>query len=122
MKNYTDLDIYKKSLELFYVIHPETLKLPKYEMYELGSQTRRAADSVVTNIVEGYGRNRYKAEFVRFLVFSWASCLETINHLNKINHLYPKIIENLEEYIENYKILSAQIYNFIKYVEQNWKT
>lgn len=107
---------------MFYVIHPETLKLPKYEMYELGSQTRRAADSVVTNIVEGYGRNRYKAEFVRFLVFSWASCLETINHLNKINHLYPKIIENIEEYIENYKILSAQIYNFIKYVEQNWKT
>ena len=122
MKNYTDLEIYKTSLELFYKIHPETLKLPKHEMYELGSQTRRAADSVVTNIVEGYGRNRYKAEFVRFLVFSWASCLETINHLNKINHLYPKIIENLEEYIENYKILSAQIYNFIKYVEQNWKT
>lgn len=122
MKNYTDLEIYKTSLELFYKIHPETLKLPKHEMYELGSQTRRAADSVVTNIVEGYGRNRYKAEFVRFLVFSWASCLETINHLNKINHLYPKIIENLEEYIENYKILSAQIYNFINYVEQNWKT
>lgn len=122
MKNYTDLEIYKTSLELFYKIHPETLKLPKHEMYELGSQTRRAADSVVTNIVEGYGRNRYKAEFVRFLVFSWASCLETINHLNKINHLYPKIIENIEEYIENYKILSAQIYNFIKYVEQNWKT
>ena len=122
MKNYTDLEIYKISLELFYKIHPETLKLPKHEMYELGSQTRRAADSVVTNIVEGYGRNRYKAEFVRFLVFSWASCLETINHLNKINHLYPKIIENIEEYIENYKILSAQIYNFIKYVEQNWKT
>jgi len=32
----------------------------------LGSQIRRSADSVVSNIVEGYGRRMYKAEYVRF--------------------------------------------------------
>jgi four helix bundle protein len=47
-------------------------------MYELGSQLKRSSDSVVSNIVEGYGRRRYKADFIRFLVFSYASCLETI--------------------------------------------
>ncbi len=56
MSSYRDLDIYKISLELFYIVHPSSLKLPKYEMYELGSQLRRSSDSVVTNIVEGYGR------------------------------------------------------------------
>ena len=63
MSSYRDLDIYKISLELFYIVHPSSLKLPKYEMYELGSQIRRSSDSVVTNIVEGYGRKKYKADF-----------------------------------------------------------
>jgi four helix bundle protein len=31
--------------------------------------------------VEGYGRRRYKQEFIRFLVFAHASCGETIDHL-----------------------------------------
>lgn len=122
MSSYRDLDIYKIGLKLFYIVHPASLKLPKYEMYELGSQLRRSSDSLVTNIVEGYGRKAYKAEFIRFLTFSWSSCLETVNHLEKINHLYKNIIPNNEELIVRYKELSSKIFNFIKYVEQNWKT
>ena len=77
-KSYKDLDIYTISLDLFLKVHPKTLQLPKYELYELGSQLRRSSDSVVSNIVEGYGRRRNKAGFIRFLVFSHSSCLETI--------------------------------------------
>jgi four helix bundle protein len=83
-KSYKDLDIYNLGMDLFLALHPKTLKLPKHELYELGSQLRRSSDSVVSNIVEGYGRRRYKAEFIRFLVFSHASCLETINHISKV--------------------------------------
>ena len=122
MSSYQDLDIYKISLELFYEIHAASLLLPKYEMYELGSQIRRSADSVNSNIVEGYGRNRYKAEFIRFLVFSHSSCLETKGHLIKINNLYKDLIPNIEGYITDYDNLGAKIFNFIKYVESNWKT
>lgn len=61
MNSYKDLDIYKISLNLFYEVHPATLLLQKYELYELGSQLRRSSDSVVSNIVEGYGRKRFKA-------------------------------------------------------------
>jgi four helix bundle protein len=122
MSSYKDLDIYNMSLELFYQVHAASLKLPKYELYELGSQLRRSSDSVVTNIVEGYGRKAYKAEFVRFLTFSWSSCLETVNHLEKIDYLYNNIIDDLKNLIERYKELSAKIFSFIKYVEQNWKT
>ncbi len=73
MNSYKDLDIYKIALTLFYEVHPSSLLLPKHELYELGSQLRRSSDSVVSNIVEGYGRKRYKAEFIRFLVFSHSS-------------------------------------------------
>ncbi|MFC4739501.1 four helix bundle protein [Flavobacterium ponti] len=71
MKSYKDLEVYSLSLELFYKCHSMSLKLPKHELYELGSQLRRSADSVTTNIVEGYGRKRYKANFIKFLTYSW---------------------------------------------------
>ncbi len=122
MSSYQDLDIYKISLNLFYQVHPASLLLPKYEMYELGSQIRRSSDSVNSNIVEGYGRNRYKADFIKFLVYSHSSCLETKGHLIKLNHLYKNLIPNIENYIVDYDNLGAKIFNFIKYVEGNWKT
>lgn len=122
MSSYQDLDIYKISLALFYEVHPASLLLPKYEMYELGSQIRRSSDSVNSNIVEGYVRNRYKADFIRFLVFSHSSCLETKGYLIKIKHLYKDLIPDIDRYITDYDNLGAKIFNFIKYVESNWKT
>jgi four helix bundle protein len=122
MSSYKDLDIYKIGLELFYTIHPISLQLPKHELYELGSQLRRSSESIVSNIVEGYGRKRYKADFIKFLTYSYSSCLETMNHIEKINYLYPNKIQNDKEIIENYDKLGAKIFSFIKYVEQQWKT
>ena len=57
-KSHKDLEIYNDALNLFFETHKTSLKLPKYELYELGSQIRRSADSMVSNIVEGYGRGK----------------------------------------------------------------
>ena len=120
-KSYKDLDIYTISMDLFLKVHPKTLKLPKYELYELGSQLRRSSDSVVSNIVEGYGRRKYKADFIRFLVFSHGSCLETINHIYKITVLYPDLTADFEPFVLAYENLGGKIFNFMSYVEKNWK-
>ena len=120
-KSYKDLDIYSISMDLFVALHPKTLKLPKYELYELGSQLRRSSDSVVSNIVEGYGRRKYKADFIRFLVFSHASCLETINHIYKISVLYPDLKMEFDPIIQMYENLGGKIYNFMAYVEKKCK-
>ena len=120
MKNYKDLEIYKKGLSLFFETHKMSLLLPKYELYELGSQLRRSSDSVITNIVEGYGRKRYQADFIKFLVYSHSSNLETINHLEKIAILYPEPLAVVSKLITEYDTLGAQIYKFLLYVEKNW--
>ena len=120
-KSYKDLDIYTISLDLFLKVHPKTLQLPKYELYELGSQLRRSSDSVVSNIVEGYGRRRYKADFIRFLVFSHSSCLETIGHLYRITVLYPNLKVEFDPFIQIYENLGGKIFNFMSFVEKNWK-
>ncbi len=82
MKNYKDLEIYITSFELAITVHQLSLSLPKFELYEEGSQLRRSSKSITANIVEGYGRKKYKADFVKFLIYSHSSCDETILHLN----------------------------------------
>lgn len=120
-KSYLDLDIYKISLELFLRVHKFSLRLPKYELYELGSQLRRSADSINSNIVEGYGRKRYKNDFLKFLTYSQASNYETLVHLEKIKALYPNFEKEVHEIQIQYDQLGARINKFTIYVLNSWK-
>ncbi|MCR9183719.1 MAG: four helix bundle protein [Flavobacteriaceae bacterium] len=119
MGTYKDLEIYSLSLELFFKVHPLTLKLPKYELYELGSQLRRSSHSVVSNIVEGYGRRRYKKEYVKFLIYEHSSNDETLNHLEKLAVLYPDLISEFLDLKEKYNDLGKKINRFIRFVENS---
>jgi four helix bundle protein len=83
--NYRNLDVWKLARELVIAIHETTLtKLPKFEMFEEGSQIRRSIKSVGSNIVEGYGRRRYKQEFIRYIDYALASCDGTSDHLDTL--------------------------------------
>ena len=84
-KSYKDLEIYQLGKKLAVKVHKMTLtELPKFELYEEGSQIRRSSKSIVSNIVEGFGRKRYKNEFVQFLTYALASCDETKAHLEML--------------------------------------
>lgn len=76
--------------------------------------------SVKDQIVEGYGRKRYKADFIRFLTISHASCDESTSQIDTLTKLYPDLNE-FPRFLEEYEDLGKQIYSFIKYVENNWK-
>lgn len=121
MKSYRDLDIYKRAYTLAIDVHKMSMKLPKYELYEQGSQIRRSSKSIKDNIAEGYGRKRYKAEFIRFLTFSHASCDETISQLSMISDIHFET-KPLTKLIEEYDQLGAMINKFLQYVEAEWKT
>lgn len=122
VKSYTDLDIYKVSLQLFFETHKLSQKLPKFELYELGSQIRRSSESIVTNIVEGYGRRHYKQEFIKFLIYSEGSNTETRCHFEKIKILYPELLSEADQLIIKYEQLGRMIFRFKQYVQKNWKT
>jgi four helix bundle protein len=117
-QSYRDLDVYKKAHKLAVEIHTMSLSLPKFEMYEEGSQIRRSSKSVSNNIVEGFGRRRYKQEFIRFLTYSLGSCDETLEHLvilNETNSLKDKV--QFDYFNEEYNHLGKMLTNFIKSVE-----
>ena len=121
MKSYKDLEIYIISYSLGLKVHAVTLRLPQYELYEEGGQARRSSKGVTSCIVEGYGRKRYKADLIKFLVYAHASCDETILHLNFLRDTHPEISEKCKELIDSYEELGGKINRFIQYVEKEWK-
>jgi four helix bundle protein len=119
--SYRELEIFKIAHKLVIDIHDTSLnKLPRFEMYEEGSQIRRLSKSVKSNIVEGYGRRRSKQEFIRFLTYAIASNDETNDHL--VNLFETKSLTNSElylEYAERLDKLGKKLNLFLQAVEKN---
>ena len=72
--SYKKLQIWQLARGLVIDIHKMTLqKLPKFEMYEEGRQIRKSIKTVKATIVEGYGRRKYKQDFIKFLIYALSS-------------------------------------------------
>ncbi len=112
-QSYKDLEVYSLSKELAVKVHKMTLKdLLKFEMYEEGSQIRRSSKSIVSNIVEGFRRRRYKNDFTRFLTYAIASCDETKVHLEMLYETESLEKDIFERFFHRYEELGAKLYNF----------
>jgi len=122
--SYRNLDVWQLAKEMTTEIHRMTMQsLPRHEMYEVGSQIRRSAKSVRSNIVEGYGRRRYKQDFIRFLTYSLSSSDETRDHLEVLHETgsltdeqaYTELAKGLDE-------LGKKLNNFIASVERGHRS
>ena len=121
--SYKKLRIYLLADDLVIRIHKMSLGLPAFEKYETGAQIRRSIKSVKSNIVEGYGRRRYKKEFIRFIVFSQASNDETIDHLETLYKTSSLTNEDLYKNLRNDLIkLGKEINCFIVALEKRHNT
>jgi len=112
-KSYRDLEIFILARELAIKVHKMTLEdLPKFEMYEQGSQIRRSSKSIVSCIVEGFGRRRYKNDFVLYLTYALSSCDETKVHLEMLRESGSLNRTTATALLEKYEELGAKLYNF----------
>jgi four helix bundle protein len=116
--NYKDLEIYQIAHKLAVEIHRMSLTLPSFEVYEEASQIRRSSKGVASCIVEGYGRRRYKNDFIRFLVFAQASIDETREHLDLLYETGSLKDEKGYRYFNTaYDELGRKTHSFTKAVE-----
>ena len=116
--NYKDLEIWKLLRELVIDIHKMTLGLPRIEAFEEGQQVRSSIKSVKSTIVEGYGRRRYKSDFIKFLVYAHASNDETIDHLETLFETGSLTDETLYKTLkEKLDLLGRKLNKFITAVE-----
>jgi len=75
IRNFKDLKIWQKSMELAKVIYQATDSFPAKETYGIISQMRRSAVSIPSNIAEGFMR-RHNKEYKQFLHITLGSCAE----------------------------------------------
>ena len=120
MSGYKDLEIYQEAYRLSIIVHRASLKLPKFELFEQGSQIRRSSKRVKDTIAEGYGRRRYKLEYIKYLTYAISSCDETLSHLESIRELYPDN-SDFHGLDQEYDKLGRRINRYITYVEDNWR-
>jgi four helix bundle protein len=80
MKDYRELIVWQRAMQLGTEIYRLTMELPKDERFVLSDQLRRACVSVPSNIAEGYGRES-RNDYVRFLKMARGSLYEVETQL-----------------------------------------
>lgn len=116
IKSIWDMDVFKLAHLLTIKVYKITKKYPKFEIYALVSQMRRAASAIPMNLAEGAARNS-KAEYRRFACIARGSVGEIsyqillsrdlcyidtktaerlINDYNRVGRMLTGLIQSLE--------------------------
>lgn len=112
IKDVTDLEVYRMSLELLEPLYELTNLIPLNHR-RLKYQLNDAAEKIAPQIAEGFGKKRSPREFCRFLSMALGSSDEVITHLREVKIVaksYTRIKqEDCNYLIDKYKILSMKL-------------
>ena len=116
---YQRLEVWQLARDLSVEVHRMTLEeLPRFEMHEVGSQVRRSAKSIRANIVEGYGKRRYKLEFLRHLTYALGSAQDTLDHLYTLHETGSLTSQEIHAKLTSRtRLLIAKLTTFMRGVE-----
>ena len=101
MKNFKNLKVWQKGIELVVKVYRSSMSFLKEELYGLTSQIKRSAISIPSNIAEGSGRGTDK-DFNRFLDIALGSSYELETQL-----IIAKELEFLSQ--EDFSKISASL-------------
>jgi len=120
IRNYKDLNIWKRSIELVKNIYEISNSFPKEELYVLTSQLRRTAISIPSNIAEGFSRFHNK-EYRQFLYIALGSCAELETQIIIANYLKYLDDDRFNDIINESEVICKMISNLIKKVNDSEK-
>jgi four helix bundle protein len=103
MKNFEDLVVWQKAIDLVDVVYDIIDNYPQHQRFSLVQQMQRCAVSVPSNIAEGSERNS-TTEFIRYLYIAKASLAELKTQL---------IISERRDFLskERYEKLRKEMHN-----------
>lgn len=110
MKNFKELIIWQKGINITMAAYELTMTFPKEETYNLISQIRRSAVSIPSNIAEGNSRDSENDKH-RFMEIALGSAFELETQLiiaSKLNYGKIELVNSLINLIdEEQKMLMA---------------
>jgi four helix bundle protein len=112
MRNFRNYEIWQHAVDLAVSVSALCDGFPKYELFALGDQLRRASISISSNIAEGASRTSV-AEFAHYLEISIGSAFEVETQLliaRKRNYITEESYEGL---VKKLQYLERQINSFI---------
>jgi len=115
MRDFRELEVWRKSIDLVEKIYVITKKFPDDEKYGLASQLRRAVVSIPSNISEGCGRRTSK-DFVNFLHNSFGSLKEVECQLiiaDKLDYINRGTFDDIMKEVDD---IGRMLRGFIDYV------
>ena len=109
---FEDLEVWKLGMKIIHEIYKIVRQFPKEELFALTDQIKRAAVSIVLNIVEGSGQPTTKG-FALYLHRAKSSVLECIACIKiavQENFLAEKDVEKLNQLLqeEYFKIIALE--------------
>jgi len=87
MRDFRDLQVWKKAIELFEEVVKDVESFPNTEVARIiANQVLRSVSSISANIAEGYGR-RHGKEYEHYLYVARGSANESIDWYEKLKRL-----------------------------------
>ena len=120
MKDFRDLDVWRKAHSATLAVYRATADFPKEELYGLTSQMRRCCASVPANIAEGCGR-RGNGEFHRFLTIAMGSASELEYHLLLSHDLGFLVVEKFDALTSQIQEIKKMLASLIRRVDAERK-
>ena len=120
MHTLEDLDVYNLSQEFSDKIWHMVEKWDNFPKFGLGKQITDAADSISSNIAEGYGRFFIK-ENINFCFYSRGSILETKNWLQKSVRRNLISTDEHKTLIAQLEVIHKKLNGYIKVLKEDLK-
>lgn len=98
---FEDLQVYQKAMDFGETVDQLVKNFPKYELYALYSQYRRASDSIALNLAEEYpGSDAQFVKHINHAIHSANECVSCGSKANRRGYI------NFEQDEENRKMIS----------------
>ena len=118
MRNFRNLEVWKKGIVLVKDIYSLSATLPDNEKFGLISQMQRCSVSIPSNIAEGSSRNS-EVEFKRFLEIAIGSSFELETQLLLCIELGYLPVENTQKILNELESLQKQLNSLITKIAKN---
>ncbi len=116
IKNFKELRIWQKGIEIVKDVYSMTKDFPKEELYGLTSQMRRSAISIPSNIAEGFKRFHDK-EYKQFLHITLGSAAELETQIiisKELNFIDQEKLDNILEKLDHLAKMISSLLNKIQ--------
>lgn len=117
IRDVTDLEVYRESLELLKELYDFLKKVPMSE-YDSVKQCKKCGKSIPANLAEGFAKRSSEKEFKRFQMIAIGSSDELITHIRTIIIAAPRLQMEGSVLEGKYKVLSKRLNK----LHQNWRT